>query len=126
MKYDLKRPCAHCPFRNDIPAYLHPERVEEIRDALERGGSFACHKTTVPCDDEDEMESIGMIETEDSQFCAGAMILMEKDWSDNGGVIGNQLLRIMHRLGAFDPSRLDLTSTVFDSFDEMIEAQPYR
>ena len=46
MKYTLVRPCSKCPFRTDVPNYLHPERREEIGIAItDHDGTFPCHET---------------------------------------------------------------------------------
>jgi len=43
----VKKPCKHCPFRNDIRPYLHPDRAADIAYASENPYSdFPCHKTT--------------------------------------------------------------------------------
>ncbi len=110
MKYDLVRPCAHCPFRNDIPPYLTADRVAEIWDSLERG-EFACHETTKH-DEEGEV-----IRSDDESHCAGALILMEK--SDRS----SQMMRICERIGMYDHTKLDMTSPVFDAIDDMIDCQ---
>lgn len=111
MKYDLRKPCPHCPFRNDIKPYLTAERVQDIQDGLVRG-DFACHETTVFDDDADDT-----VVTENSQHCAGALILKEKLGESS------QLMRIAERLGMHDHRKLDMTSPVFDCFEDMIDAQ---
>lgn len=46
MKFDLRRPCPHCPFRRDcLPEWLGRKRAEEIAGSLLGGESFACHET---------------------------------------------------------------------------------
>lgn len=121
VNYVLKRPCPHCPFRSDIPAYLSDERVGEIQDALERGGTFACHETTVEGDDGE------MVSTVRSQHCAGALILLEvqNDGRNGGpGCLANQMARFAQRFSGFDPDKLDIESPVYASFDDMRAAQP--
>lgn len=117
MDFDLKKPCPHCPFRNDIKPYLSRDRVEELQSALESGRTFTCHKTTV-AGDEDEM-----VDGPNAQHCAGALILMEKDTDGDPGCMAIQLARIAGRFGLFDPKKLDMDSPVFDSWNDMIEAQ---
>lgn len=56
--YALTTPCAQCPFRSDIGAYLTPERVEEIERSLERS-EFPCHKTTTHDDEDGEFVETG-------------------------------------------------------------------
>lgn len=108
--YRLIRPCARCPFRTDIPAYLHPERVEEIEQGLVRG-EFPCHETT-GAEDEDGDRQHGDNET----HCAGALILLEK--LDRP----SQMMRIAERLGLYNRTKLDMASPVYDTFEEMYQA----
>lgn len=111
MKFTMVRPCVHCPFRSDIPGYLHPERAEEIAaSVVERGEPFPCHETTVPADDE-EFE---MMATPGSQHCAGVLILNEKLRRPG------QLARIAGRLRVYDYRKLDMTAPVFDTKAAMI------
>lgn len=109
--YSLVRPCAKCPFRSDIRAYLRQERVREIEDSLVRS-EFPCHETVMHDGEGDRVRSDG------EAHCAGALILLEK--------LGrpSQMMRIAERLGMYDASRLDMGAPVFDDFDEMAEAQP--
>lgn len=109
--YSLLRPCAKCPFRNDIPAYLREDRVREIQESLERS-EFPCHQTT-----EHDAEGDPVIRGQESHY-AGALILLEKLEQPS------QMMRIAQRLGMYDPSKLDMSAPVFDDFDEMAEAQP--
>lgn len=119
MEYTRTAPCDNCPFRNDIPAFLTGERVHEI---VYSNGEFACHKTTVDSEDEEE----GRIETEKSQHCAGLLILLEKEDRPH------QMMRICERLGLYDRSKLKMDAPVYDSIEEAIEAnelasgQPHR
>lgn len=69
----IKKPCKHCPFRNDITPYLHPDRAAEIAyAALNPYNSFPCHKTT---EYDEESEDGEMLITEDSKECAGFLTL---------------------------------------------------
>ena len=75
MSEFVKKPCKHCPFRNDVTPYLHPERAAEIAYAAQNPfSSFPCHKTTVPDDDGYEM-----LVTDDSKECAGFLTLRAQD-----------------------------------------------
>ena len=110
-------PCDNCPFRSDVPAYIHPERGEEIWDSLERGTMFPCHKTV----DYDSGDGDGRT-TADSKFCAGALILMEKEWAGDGryGAMENQMVRILTRLRnppMLDLDALDLSAPGFDDYE---------
>lgn len=101
----LRRPCKHCPFRSDVPRYLAPERYREIAASLvDRAESFTCHETN-DFDDASGEAIVGPA----SRACAGAMI-----WLQHQGR-PNQLMQVMGRLGAFDPSRLDLSAPVHNT-----------
>lgn len=114
MKFDLIRPCKDCPFRSDRPAYLSADSVESICTAMiEEQRTFSCHKTNVPSED-----GIEMLETKDSQHCAGALIFLERLEQPN------QMMRWMERLGAYDRTKLDMDSPVFETMEDMMEAQP--
>lgn len=121
MSMDLVRPCAHCPFRNDIPPYLTHARVREIEESLDQGW-FPCHETL----DYDQVDPDSQYEegfdatqlfTSKTEHCAGAMILLVKMERFSN------LMRVFERLGFFEPSKLDMKSPVFDSFDQMAESQ---
>jgi hypothetical protein len=113
VKFDLVRPCKHCPFRTDTPPFLNPSRVWEIGLAITDGDStFACHKT-VEHDEDGEHIPKG-----DEQHCAGAAILLMKL------EMPNQMMRIAERIGMFDSSKLDMDAPVYDSIEEMADAQP--
>lgn len=120
--YDLVRPCSNCPFRQDKPFYLDPERAEEIADSLRRGAEFHCHKT-VHYEEErwDEYEGEEGMEAYynplgDEQHCAGALIIMEKNGESS------QMMRIAERLGVYDRKKLDMESPVYASLEEFIDA----
>lgn len=119
---DMTRPCPKCPFRSDIPGYLRRSRVREIQHHLTRGdGRFTCHETTVPDDDSDSGE---MYDGPNAKHCAGAMILLHKTGDYN------QMMRIAARLLTTQPADpdnplgLDLDAPVYESFADMIKAQP--
>ena len=115
MCFNLVRPCAHCPFRNDIPAYLTQDRVREIEESLDQG-TFSCHETTVDVEDDDGCSD--RVSDENSQHCAGALILLTKMGQSSN------MMRVGYRLGLYDPRALDMSSPVYTSFDEMVAAQP--
>lgn len=113
MNFDLRTPCPHCPFRTDIPSYLSgPERAKEIVDAI-ANGTFSCHNTV----DHDEWGDGQNIPREEEQFCAGALIMLEK--IDRPG----QMMRIAERLGFYDRTKLNMDAPVFDDPEEFICAQ---
>lgn len=47
MNFDLKKPCAKCPFRTDcLKGWLGEERAEEIATGItEEQQTFSCHET---------------------------------------------------------------------------------
>lgn len=112
MKFDLIRPCAKCPFRSDVPGFLHPERATEIADALLAGHVFSCHATVdydaMPEDefDEEEEQTLRM-PGKDEQHCAGAMIFLEAQNRPN------QMMRIGERCRFYDRTKLDMDAPVF-------------
>lgn len=109
MNYTKTSPCDNCPFRKDKPFPLPAERVQEIRDGLQRG-AFACHKTTVDSDDDDGQR----VDTDKSLHCAGALILLEKTKQPS------QMMRICERLGFYDHTKLKMDAPVYDSWPAMI------
>ncbi len=69
----MKTPCKHCPFRNDVKPFLHPDRAYDIASNAEsRYGTFPCHKTTVS---DEESEDGEMMVVETSKECAGHLTL---------------------------------------------------
>lgn len=80
METFMKSPCKHCPFRNDITPFLHPERATELAYmAQNKYSSFPCHKTTEP---DDESEDGEMLVTENSKECAGFLTLRAQAGED--------------------------------------------
>jgi hypothetical protein len=103
MKYDLKNPCALCPFRNDAGRlYVHPTTLEGMA-----AGEFCCHKTGKVDDETGDIEP-----TRNSQHCAGALIMLEKMNRPH------QMMRISERLGRYDRRKLNMEAPVFGSFEE--------
>lgn len=69
MSY-MKKPCQHCPFRNDVKPFLHPERATDLAYASQNlYSSFSCHKT-LEYDEEGETYA-----GEESKECAGFLTL---------------------------------------------------
>ncbi len=104
MKFNMKRPCANCPFLKAAvqplnEGWLGEGHAADIVDTLSRkDGSFSCHKS-VPRDEKydvrsrieewEEMEisdeeierRVAALESEarrQSEFCAGALLLQKK------------------------------------------------
>jgi hypothetical protein len=122
LQFNLVTPCAECPFRRDVPGYLSPARAQQIGDAIVSADeSFACHKTITvdhECQaDEEEWDENWrpILDDRKAQFCAGALILLEK--------LGrpNRLPRIAIHLGMWDPDKMRHSELVFDSVEEMVQ-----
>lgn len=110
MKYNLKRPCSNCPFRSDVHFPMTKARRRDIaKSILNRQETFSCHKTNEFCGD-------NAIETQNSQHCAGAMVILEKMERPN------QMMRIAERLGMYDRENLDMDSPVYDDLQSWIDA----
>lgn len=78
MENFVKKPCKHCPFRNDVKPYLHPSRAEEIAYVSQNPySSFPCHKTTEYNEDSEDMEC-----TETSKECAGMLTMRAQAGED--------------------------------------------
>ena len=126
MHYNLKKPCANCPFRSDRKSPLRAERRESIADYLRRGGNFACHKT-IDYDDEDawDEEPGWFMPGPGVEQCAGAMIVLEKEREEQGhaGVMMQQMARIEARFGAFKPEQLDMSSPTFENLDDFASSE---
>ena len=69
----MKQPCQHCPFRNDVTPFLHPDRAAQLAySAANPYSDFPCHKTTEP--DEDSEYGI-LLRVNTSKECAGFLTL---------------------------------------------------
>lgn len=128
--FDLVGPCKDCPFRNDKPhqkGWLGSKRAQGIYDELKQGLVFPCHKTTTGEQtdlDEHYDDNGNPIEDPnkgrlylDNQFCAGALILLEKtkDADRSRAVITGE------RLGLYNRSKLRINeSPVFDTEEEFV------
>lgn len=112
MNFELTQPCEKCPFRTDIPPFLTKERICDLEQGLiGKQATFTCHMTNDYSEDGDG------VETDKSQHCAGALILLEKLEAPN------QMMRIAERLNYYNYKKLKMDSNVFDTFEEMEEAQ---
>jgi hypothetical protein len=115
--FNLKRPCAHCPFRNDRPTFLRASRAQEIATEVgENDKTFYCHETVEY--GRDGLDGEGQC-TQKSQQCAGQMIVLEK--MDRP----NQMMRIGERIGAYDRTRLHMSSPTYDSMQDFADAHAH-
>lgn len=96
----MKSPCKHCPFRNDVTPFLHPERAEEIAYAAQnRYSEFQCHKTLEYDEDGEDLEVRAR-----SKMCAGFLAMQINE----GGVD--------------QPEGFEIPANVYSDSNEMIEA----
>lgn len=83
MEDYMEKPCKHCPFRNDVTPFLHPDRAEQLAYSTQNPyNSFACHKTTVS-DEEFGGDGSRMVAVETSKECAGFLTLRAQN-DDSG------------------------------------------
>jgi hypothetical protein len=102
MQYKMTTPCADCPFLK-----AHRKHYSRKRIAQFAAGEFHCHKTGTCTEDEDGNEVLhGYVPTGKSQHCAGALIYNEKRDKPH------QMMRIMERVGMYDPSKLNMKAKV--------------
>ena len=120
VRFDMKRPCTHCPFRSDETGirFATQERALDIYlTALIHG--FPCHQTADYLDNEDDLDApSGYVFGEASQHCAGFLIMRLKEDGDYPWPgIGDQdetLERIRQNV--------DLSTPVFDNMDAFMRA----
>lgn len=118
MKYDMVRPCAHCPFRNDIRPFLTQASAARIARSLLSDKTFSCHETiNYEAMDDDDEDCGWHVPGPNERHCAGAMIILERQ--DNP----NQMMRIAERLGMYDRTKLDMEAPVYRNFREFVDAQ---
>lgn len=112
MKFNLVKPCEHCPFRIDcLKGWLGKERAAEIVNAMiVQDKTFSCHKTT-----EESEDGSDRVDTDNTQHCARALILLESLERPN------QLMRIAERLGMYDYTQLKNQELVFKTANEFIK-----
>lgn len=97
MNFDLKKPCAECPFIKSNKYYFSKSRSKEIIKAT----SFTCHKTS---------------NLKIKQSCAGRMILLERENKPD------QMMRVAERLNLYDRNNLEINNeNVFDTIQEFID-----
>jgi hypothetical protein len=108
--FDLKRPCASCPFRKGKGSAfrLTAQRLAEIR----RGVSFQCHKTV----DYDEWDDDIKRQGERPQQCAGLMALLHRHREQN------QITQVAVRMGVLDPAQLDPKDEAYATWRDALNA----
>lgn len=117
MRYDLKKPCKNCPFRTDKTriTFASRERAEEIEETAYRHG-FPCHKSA-EFKESDDYGNDGYYAGENTQHCAGAIIMYLNDdeyaWP---GVDNDE--ELVERLR----NKMDMKSPVFMGPDAFLDA----
>ncbi|MBO0715751.1 MAG: hypothetical protein J2P55_00240 [Rhizobiales bacterium] len=108
--FDLKRPCATCPFRKTQGhLYALPlARLKEIR----RGSAFQCHKTV----DYENFDDRRRRQGDRPQQCAGLMAVLARE-NDT-----NTIMQIAERLGELNIADLDPQHEAYDTWADVVAA----
>ena len=116
MHFDLKTPCKNCPFRTDDTGirFACKERAEEIAEQAYRNG-FPCHLSAVLMTSGYEEE--GYFPGENTQHCAGAIMMFMKDQNDTWPGVDNDE-ELVERLW----DQMDWDAPVFESEEDFIQA----
>lgn len=96
MKFNLKKPCAECPFHLDNAKSYGPKRLAQFAET----GCFPCHKTAT-------LRRGSYHATVKSSVCAGMLIYNEKRGLDPVG------MQLAERLLNWKRDELDLSAPVF-------------
>ena len=108
--FEMKRPCAECPFLKSGGVRLTAGRVREVAGNFltEPGAMFPCHKT-VDSDDTQWARHAGW------QMCAGGLLFAEKVRPTRPVT----MIQLAERMGLYDRTQLHGAELVFDSLAEM-------
>lgn len=80
MSEYCKKPCKHCPFRNDITPFLHPDKASELAYlATNPYSDFYCHKTLEYVENEYSEDGEDLTYTNKSLICAGHLTLRAQE-----------------------------------------------
>ena len=117
MRFDLKEPCKHCPFRTDETRITRGrERAEEIEERAYRHG-FPCH-VSAECEENPLTGEETFVFGEQTQHCAGYLLMQLQD---GGGTpwpgIGND-----EELAGRLAEQLDWDAPVFENVEQFLEA----
>ena len=124
MKWDLLRPCVHCPFHRGSEGrivFANRERAEEIEEIAYREG-FVCHEHAEVVEHMDECGNLGEHFDDradgSGQHCAGALIMYLQ--SCGGNVPFENLTEDeQHRI----EERIDWQADVFENETEFLCSQ---
>lgn len=118
MRFELKEPCANCPFRSDENriTFNGRERAEQIEEQAYRHG-FPCHASAKVKEDPLTGEE-GFVFGEHTQHCAGYILLQLRDGGETPWPgIGNDE-DLADRLA----ERLDWNAPVFETVEQFLQA----
>ena len=120
MRYDLKRPCKHCPFRSDETriTFACRERADDIQEHAYRRG-FPCHESAVHVEAEDDpIGDGGFVPGPNTQHCAGFIIMQLKEATGSPWPGINNDDELLQKLEA----QIDWDAPVFDDTDAFLDA----
>jgi hypothetical protein len=114
--FNLKKPCADCPFRKEGAIFLSPGRLEGIIEQLVNDDwtTFHCHKTVHNTRTGGDWSEEGEYTCSGQEsMCAGAAIYLEK--------LGcpTVAMRLGHMTGAYNPELLK--PAFYDVIDPEVE-----
>lgn len=123
--FKAKKPCKDCPFRKDsLGGWLGRSRAKDIIETLKNDGHFLCHKHVDYSDESFSEENEDMKKTykvkATDQFCAGALLLMQKE-----ELLSANVLTRMGMMGIFGddklyPEKLTGGDLIFHESEEFI------
>lgn len=103
-EFAMKRTCAECPWRRDVPTgRFPPERYQSLESTCRPGGLpviFACHKSPVG----------------EEKACAGFLLVHGED---------NNRCRLAAIQGRWRPGEQEAAGPLYTSFDEMAAANGF-
>lgn len=106
MKFEIKRPCADCPFRTDCNPFLR--RAPEIRRQMRDDHFwFACHETT-------GAKGGRRVKPANQSHCAGLMGVL---WRERNP---NIAMRMALAFKLITIEQLESISQVFNNLDEFV------
>lgn len=113
MRFDLKKPCADCPFRVGAPYHEGVLRdMVELHGGLEMGTmAHSCHKTDSRSDSEEGKRYTGPV-----QHCAGLLLMMYNDAEMLG-----QYQAVAWSDGRWKPMKMNRGIQVFKNLYEMMK-----
>ena len=119
-RYEMTRPCKHCPFRNDSSAirFQCRERAEDIAFTAYLFG-FPCHTSADYVeDDADDAAESGYVFGQSTQHCVGYIIMQIQESQGTPWPGINMEQELLDRL----TSRVDLDAPVFPNLASFLKA----